>query len=274
MAIAGLPPLNGFASEWLTLQSLLHAALHRPVGAALVAGAALASLAATAALALLCFVKVAGLALLGAPRRPECEAATDPGVGMRAAVAFLAALCVLLGVVPGVVLPTLEGLAPAAPAAGGAVWTRHLGLIVPGTGSYPALGVALALAVLTFVLVRLRGSRRAVSAPTWACGQPVVPALNWTSAAFTKPLRLVLEPLFRPERTIEVVSKGGIVQSVTYSGHIPSLVDTILYAPAIRAGLRTAALVRRLQTGSVRTYAAYLLGLVLGLLALARIGGL
>ena len=84
MAIAGLPPLNGFASEWLTLQSLMHAALHPPVGGALVAGAALASLAATAALALLCFVKVAGLALLGPARRPECDAATDPSVGMRA----------------------------------------------------------------------------------------------------------------------------------------------------------------------------------------------
>ena len=78
MAIAGLPPLNGFASEWLTLQSLLHAALHRPVGIALLAGAALAALAATAALALLCFVKVVGLALLGAPRRAECAAAVDP----------------------------------------------------------------------------------------------------------------------------------------------------------------------------------------------------
>jgi hydrogenase-4 component B len=271
MAIAGLPPLNGFASEWLTLQSLLHAALHPPVGGALVAGGALAALAATAALALLCFVKVAGLALLGPARRPECEAAVDPSVGMRGAVAFLAALCVLLGLVPGLMLPTLEALAPGA---SGAVSAHHIGLIIPGTGSYPTLGIALALAVLSFVLVRLRGSRRTVSAPTWACGQPVVPALKWTSAAFTKPLRLVLESLFRPERNIEVVREGGMVQRVTYSGHVPSLVDTVLYAPTIRAGLRAAAIARRLQTGNVRTYAAYLLGLVLGLLALARIGGL
>ncbi len=271
MSIAGLPPLNGFASEWLTLQSLLHAAFDRPVGSALVAGAALAGLAATAALALLCFVKVIGLALLGAPRRAECADAVDPAIGMRAGMAALAAVCVVLGLAPGLVLPTLAGLAPDAR---GTAVARHLGLSAPGTGSYPAFGLALALVALTAVLLRLRGSRRAAPAPSWACGQPVVPALGWTSAGFTKPLRLVLESVLRPRRTIDVVREGGMVQEITYSGEVPSLADTLLYEPTIRAGLRAAAAARRLQTGNVRTYAAYLLGLVLTLLLLARTGAL
>ncbi|MGO9750047.1 MAG: proton-conducting transporter membrane subunit [Solirubrobacteraceae bacterium] len=270
MAIAGLPPLNGFASEWLVLQSLLHAAFDRPVGIALVSGLALGGLAATAALALLCFVKVVGLALLGAPRRPECAAAVDPAKGMRAGMAILAALCVVLGLVPGLVLPTLARLAPDAP--GAVLPARHFGLVVPGTGSYPTFALALALIALTGVLVRLRGSRRAAPTPAWACGQPLVPELGWSSAAFTKPLRLVLEAVLRPERTLEVVRGGGMVQKITYTGHVPSLVDNLLYEPTIRAGLRMAAIARRLQTGNVRTYAAYLLGLVVVLLALARTG--
>lgn len=269
MAIAGLPPLNGFASEWLVLQSLLHAALHRPVGVALVAGLALAGLAATAALALLCFVKVAGLTLFGAPRRPECAAASDPAFGMRTGMVILASLCVVLGLVPGLVLPTLARLAPDAP---GVALPRHLGLTLPGTGSYPTFALALALIVLTGVLVRLRGSRRAAPAPAWACGQAVVPELGWTSAAFTKPLRLVLQSVLRPERTLVVERGGGIVQRITYAGEVPSLLDSLLYEPTIRAGLRAAAIARRLQTGNVRTYAAYLLGLVIALLALTRTG--
>src|SRR5471030_521555 len=72
LAIAGLPPLNGFASEWLVLQSLVHVAFYRPVGVALSGDIALAGLAMTAALALLCFAKVVGLVLLGSPRRVEC----------------------------------------------------------------------------------------------------------------------------------------------------------------------------------------------------------
>jgi len=269
MAIAGLPPLNGFASEWLVLQSLLHVAFYRPLGVGLSGGVALAGLAMTAALALLCFVKVIGLVLLGSPRRVECETAVDPPTGMRAGMAVLAMLCVVLGLVPGLVLPTLARLAPDAH---GPVLARHAGLVLPGTGSYLPLPLALALAVLTLGLIAMRGKRRAAPAPSWACGQPVVAALNWTSAGFTKPLRLVLEAVLRPRREIEVVRGGGMVQSVTYTAHVPSLLDASVYEPTVRTGLRAASFVRRLQSGNVRTYAAYLLGLVIGLLVLVHTG--
>jgi hydrogenase-4 component B len=269
-AIAGLPPLCGFASEWLLLQSLLHLALDGPLGVALAAALALAGLALTVALALLCFVKVAGLVLLGAPRREQAATAQDAGSAMRAGMVALAALCVALGVLPGLVLPTLAGLAPdAAPQL-----TTQPGLSVPGTGSLPTLALAIALLALTALLVRARGSRRAAPAPTWVCGQPVVPALQWTSAAFTKPLRLVLESLLRPTRELDVDGKPGLIRRITYTSEVPSLVDRALLDPMIDAGLRGAALARRLQTGNVRTYALYLLVLVLGLLALVRIGAL
>ncbi len=68
-AIAGLPPLNGFASEWLTLQALLRVPAYGGVLDGVLGAAALAGLAATAALAVFCFVKVVGLVLLGPPRR-------------------------------------------------------------------------------------------------------------------------------------------------------------------------------------------------------------
>jgi hydrogenase-4 component B len=271
MAIAGLPPLNGFASEWLTLQSLLHLALDRPLGVALAGAIALAGLAATAALALLCFVKVVGLVLLGPPRRRAVADAREAARPMRSAMAMLAALCVGLGLAPGLVTPTLAGLAPGAEPD---VLPRHAGLEVPGTGSLPTLAVAVALLVLTATLARARGTRRAAPAPTWACGQRVVPAMSWTSAGFTKPLRLLLESLLRPRREVAVVEQGGLVQRVSYASEVPSLADRALYEPAIRAGLRGAAIARRLQTGNVRTYALYLLALVAGLLALARAGAL
>ncbi len=271
MSIAGLPPLNGFASEWLTLQSLLHVALQGPVWVALAGAVALAGLAATAALALMCFVKVVGLVLLGAPRRPQCARAVDPPVAMRAGMGALAALCVAIGALPGLVVPTLAGLAPGAH---GTVLARHAGLQVPGTGSLPALALLLALIALSALLLRARGTRRAAPAPSWACGQPITPALSWTSAGFTKPLRLVLESVLRPSRELEISEEHGLVQRIAYSHHVPSLADTLLYEPAIRAGLRGAAAARRLQTGNVRTYALYLLALVIVLLALVRTGAL
>ena len=270
-AIAGLPLLNGFASEWMTLQSLAHLGFDRPLGVALASALALAGLAATAALALLCFVRVAGLVLLGPARSERAAAATDAPPAMRAGMAALAALCVVLGLVPGLVVPTLAALAP-----GGEqiVLARGSAIALPGSGSLPAVGLAVALVTLTAVLVGLRGTRRAAPQPTWACGQPVVAALSWTSAGFTKPLGLVLDAVLRPRRAVQTVRTDGVVQSVRYAREVPALAEQWLYEPAIRGGLRAAAIARRLQTGSVRVYAVYLLGLVVGLLVLADLGAL
>jgi len=267
LAIAGLPPLNGFASEWLTLQALLHVPAYGGVADGTAGAIALAALAATAALAVFCFVKVVGLVLLGRPRTAAAEAAAEAPVSSRAAVAFLAAACVVLGLIPGLVVRTLVGLAPwaGAPAVGA-------GLALPGTGSLPTAGIAVALAVCTAALVAARGGRRAASEPTWACGQLVEPALGWTSAGFTKPLRLVLEAVLRPEREIAVQTAGGVVQEISYRGRVPHLIDERLYRPAVAMSLAAAAGARRLQSGSLAAYVGYLIALVLVLLAAARVG--
>jgi hydrogenase-4 component B len=267
MAIAGLPPLNGFASEWLTLQALLHVPSYGGVGDGVAGAIALAALASTAALAVLCFVKVVGLVLLGRPRRPALEQAHEAPAAMRAAVLALAAACVALGVAPGLLFGSLVGLAPWGDDA-----PLHVGLPLPGTGSLPTGGIVLVLVALTGALVLVRGRRVAAPAPSWACGQPVEPELEWTSAGFTKPLRLVLEAVLRPEREVTVRTAGGVVQEVAYTGHVPHLVDERLYRPATRVALAGAAGARRVQSGRLGVYVFYLLGLVVVLLGAARLG--
>jgi hydrogenase-4 component B len=266
-AIAGLPPLNGFASEWLTLQALLHVPRYGHIADGVAGALALAALAATAALAVFCFVKVVGLVLLGAPRTPAAAAAEDPPLPQRAALVFLALTCVALGLAPGVLFGRLVGLAPWSSATG-----IHFGLYLPGTGSLPTVGIAIALVGASAMLVLLRGSRRATLAPTWACGQLVEPALRWTSAGFTKPLRLVLEVVLRPEREVTSRTEAGVLQELAYSGHVPHLIEERVYRPIERASVFGAAHARRLQTGSIGTYVVYLIALVIVLLAAVRLG--
>jgi hydrogenase-4 component B len=122
------------------------------------------------------------------------------------------------------------------------------------------------------VLRATGGARRAAPSPAWACGQRVEPALAWTSAGFTKPLRLVLESVFRPHREVEVLSRGALVQEVRYRAEVPHLFDTALYRPARRIALRGAAVARRIQSGSLQLYLVYLVALLLFALALARLG--
>ncbi len=268
-AIAGLPVLNGFASEWLTLQALLRVAFDGSPGVALAGALAVAGLGATAALAALCFVGVAGLTLLGAPRTPQAEQAREAPAGMRASVALLAGCCVVLGLVPGLLLPTLAGL-------GGAVSPpATVDLALEGTGSLPAPWIALALLTGVAALMALVArAPRARPTPAWTCGQPVVEPLAWTAAGFTKPLRLMLEALLRPRRELERREQGGVVQAIAYRSEVPLVFDTFVYGPAHRLAVRAAAGARRLQSGSLRTYVAYLLALVLALLGFARLGGL
>src|SRR6185437_6315023 len=102
-------------------------------------------------------------------------------------------------------------------------------------------GIAAVLVALSAALVLLRGNRRAAPAPTWACGQMIVPVLRWTSAGFTKPLRLMLETVLRPQREISIRAQDGVVQEVSYSGHVPHLIDDRVYRPIARLALLGAA---------------------------------
>ncbi len=272
LAIAGMPLLNGFASEWLTLQSLLHVSASAGVWDGILGAVALGALAGTMALAVLCFVKVIGLVLLGPPRRAACAEAAEPAASMRIAVVSLAGACVALGTAPGVLFSQLTSLSPWREAAAG-VPVRP-GLVPPGTGGLPTLTLLAVVAGLTALLWLARGSRRAAPSPAWACGQPLEPPLRWTSAGFTKPLRLVLEAVLRPEREIEVTQRGGVIQSVSYEGHVPHLIDVYLYRPVTDGALAAAAWARRLQSGRLGMYVAYLAGLVLALLAAARLGAI
>lgn len=267
-AIAGVPPLNGFVSEWLTLQSLLHLGYSEGDGIS-VAGALTASaLAATAAISLYCFVKVAGMVLLGPPRTPAAAAATEQSGKRWIPLTLLAGACVVLGAIPALLLPTLVALAP-----GSTTLPASIDLNLLGTGGLPTVMLLVTIGALAFIGLRLTGAgRRQARTPAWAGGQIIERSLDWKSASFTKPMLLVMQGVFRPKREFTVSEQPGLVQEIKYSSDVPHLFDTAIYAPLHGAAMRAAKLARRTQSGSVRTYIGYLLGLVIGMLALVRLG--
>ena len=108
IGISALPPLNGFVSEWLTLQTLLRSALLASTSIKVVFAVSGALLALTAGLAVTCFVKVFAMGFLGLPRSEGAVRAVEPGRFMRAPLALLAAFCILLGVLPTYVIPVLD----------------------------------------------------------------------------------------------------------------------------------------------------------------------
>ncbi|MFZ0890231.1 MAG: proton-conducting transporter membrane subunit [Candidatus Binataceae bacterium] len=108
LSIAALPPFNGFVSEWLTLQTLLLSAELASTGAKIVFALCGAGLALTAALAVTCFVKAFAMGFLGMSRSEEARQAREPGASVKAPMALLAVLCLILGVTPTYVIPILD----------------------------------------------------------------------------------------------------------------------------------------------------------------------
>jgi hydrogenase-4 component B len=177
MAIAGLPLLNGFVSEWLTFQALLLGFSSTPGLIRLNYPLSGAMLALTSALAAACFVKAFGISFLALPRSTAAAEAHEAPRVMLAPQALLAALCVELGLFPGVVLrvlrpvlASLSGLQPAASIGWGSVrMTSPVGSldhVVPAMFGVALLGAVVAAA----------GSRRGQAWRFAACRRGVAAA--------------------------------------------------------------------------------------------------
>ncbi len=108
MSISALPPLNGFVSEWLTLQTVLRSALISSTAIKIVFAVSGALLALTAGLAVTCFVKVFAMGFLGMPRSEGAAHAVEASSGTRVPLGLLAASCIALGVLPTYVIPVLD----------------------------------------------------------------------------------------------------------------------------------------------------------------------
>ncbi len=108
LSISALPPLNGFVSEWLTLQIILRSAVLSSTGIKIVFAVSGALLALTAGLAATCFAKVFAMGFLGMPRSPEAAGASEAHFGARLPLALLALSCIALGILPTFVIPVLD----------------------------------------------------------------------------------------------------------------------------------------------------------------------
>ncbi|HEU5321643.1 MAG TPA: proton-conducting transporter membrane subunit, partial [Methylomirabilota bacterium] len=265
VAIVGLPPLNGFVSEWLVYQSLLRSG---GVAAARVAVFGVAGLALIGALALACFAKVGGAVFLGQARTNGALQGSEAEPGMLAPMAALAVTCVAIGVAPAVavtpallVAASLGGIA-AEPAGAAAV----------------AVGPALQwISLIAVALVTLGGAgwwlhrrllrRRAVEwTETWGCGYArPEPRMQYTAASFAAPLVAA----YGATAGVRITREPG-----AFHTHPTDRVLDGIAVPLWKRLRAWALTARPIQQGRLWMYLLYVLGaLLLLLLYLAARGG-
>jgi len=267
LAISGLPPLNGFVSEWLTFQAALQApSLESGVLRSLIPVTA-ALLALSAALAAACFVKVYGVSFLGTARGRKVAHAREVDVGMRAGMALLAVLCVILGIFPSVVIGAIAaipqmllGLSPPSATAHGWLWLTP---ISPRVASYSAplvvAGVFL-FALVSYALLRFNPVKQRRGYP-WDCGFGALNSrMQYTATAFSMPIRRVFSPVWDISEQIEETHNAAQPQrteTIKHQLHVQDKSWSRLYEPIGSLVIEAARRVSRIQTGSIHTYLAY-----------------
>ena len=277
-AICGLPPLNGFASEWLVYLASLRTVFD--LGAAPhphVAVAAVPVLALVGGLAAACFVKVFGTVFLGHPRSPHAERAHEAPGPMLLPMLALAAVCVLVGLFPAALLPALARAV--------AQWSRlSPGLLAESAGSAASAGasavrvsaVAAALAAIALGAALLR--RRLLRGPqpqaeTWGCGYARPTArMQYTGSSLAAMLVGSFRWAFFPQ-TRFVPPRGVFPGASMYATHVP---DTALergVVPALSWLGRLAARARTRFLGAVQFQALLLVSGLIALLLWLGFGG-
>ncbi|MBK4716500.1 MULTISPECIES: formate hydrogenlyase subunit 3 [Tenebrionibacter/Tenebrionicola group] len=199
MAMAALPPLNGFAGEWVIYQSFFRLGalpqfLPRLLGPLLAVGLAI-----TGALAVMCMAKVYGVTFSGAPRTPQAERAAPAPWLMTLCVVALALCCVIGGVAAPWLLPMLSAVVNIPNAAASSVVSQ------------PLITLLLIAAMLLAYIISLlrRGdrlpARRRGSA--WVCGYDHEPTMVITAHGFAAPLKSVFGPIFALRRVLNPMSR-------------------------------------------------------------------
>ena len=278
VAISALPPLNGFVSEWLTFQAILLSPQLPAWGLKFMVPAVGALLALSAALAAACFVKAFGVTFLGRARTPAAAQAQETDSNSLAAMYFLAALCLVAGILPGFFIDALNPVTSSLigvgmPHQAGVEWLSIVP-IAESRSSYNGLlvfvFVVMSGSLAAFAIHRL-ASNRLRRAPAWDCGYPdPSTATQYTASSFAQPIRRVYgATVFRAREIGEMPPPGSMAPArLTVSLH--DLIWDAAYAPIARFIGYAADRLNVLQFLTIRQYLSLVFtALVLLLLVLA-----
>lgn len=251
VAICGLPPLNGFVSEWLLYLGSFTSVQRVEGGWVSPALAAVTpALALTGALALACFVKAFGAVFLGEPRSAAASRAHEAPRSMRWAMLPLALGCFAIGLLPRIIARVVDRAVFAA--------SGLHGTIATALAPVQTIAIVLALAVVAaVVLLKLRVG----NAPrnlTWDCGYAApTPRMQVTSSSFARGLvaffAWAMPPVVHEPRRLALFPTQA-----TLATHVPDTVLDRLLIPVSDRIRRTLMIARHIQSGRMQTYLLYI----------------
>jgi formate hydrogenlyase subunit 3/multisubunit Na+/H+ antiporter MnhD subunit len=275
--LAGLPPTAGFVSEWFLLEALMQQFRLDDLPFQLVLAVSGAAIALTAGFAAVTFIRLVGLVILG-PRRPA-DVGADYGVSGRAGIVLLGLGCLAIAAVTPLEIRVIAaGLSPIVPAAltGGALkspWVLQpvfadFSVLSP-SWLWIAMPTLLVVVVAFSLLVSGRRMLRVRRVPAWRSATAGVEGADqYTASGYTNPTRKVLANVLHTRtelRQLERRAEGGA--HLGYRSDVIEVVEDYLYRPLVRPVLAAVHALKRLQSGRLDAYIAYMLIVLIGVLA-------
>jgi hydrogenase-4 component B len=275
VAICGLPPLNGFASEWL-IYSGLFSTLGIGSGQGFpVAAIAAVPLAMIGALAVACFVKMLGTVFLGSPRCESANHACEPSASMMIPMVALAIGCICIGLFPMLVTKWLDKAA--------VLWAslpEQTLLIMPSITMAAPLGwitktsliLILLIGIIVLVLKKLVRAKAVSEAGTWDCGYARASTrIQYTGSSFGQTLVSLFTFILWPKIHRPTI-RGFFPKDTYFKNIVPDTILDRLVLPVFNIAGRYLPSLRILQQGQTHLYVLYILIIVIVLLIRGTIG--
>lgn len=281
VSIAGLPPFNGFVSEWLGLQALLSSS--QLPSTILQISVAFASLpfALTIGLAAATFVRLFAMTFLSKTRSKFEFNIHEVPRNMIAGMVILAFSCILFGIIPSIGISLISTAfhlqhTPSNPF--DAITLQNSNTTSFANLSMPIVAImlsAIALAAFGFIRV-LSGKTNKTIYGTWDCGfGNLNERMEYTSISLSQPIRAVFKTLFKSHNQINkeffMQSNPYLVKSIKLNSTTKNIFEENLYNPITTATLLVLDKIRKIQTGKINSYLLYIMLTIILLLLFVRL---
>jgi NADH:ubiquinone oxidoreductase subunit 5 (subunit L)/multisubunit Na+/H+ antiporter MnhA subunit len=253
VALAAVPPLNGFVSEWLIYMAMLHGGLELAGVSRTMLLLSVGVLALVGGLAMICFVRLIGIVLLGESRSEEARHAHESSGWMTVPIGVLSLLCVAFAVFPRTIVTAISGAVHEA-------FGISVDSALPAMTTLGALNVVvwIVLGVVALILLVLRKRASESSDATWGCGY-LAPTtrMQYTGQSFSELMVTRLFPRSMRPKTSVVTPQGLFPSASKLAAEYPDPLSRDLYQPFFERWAERFARLRWLQQGKIHYYLLY-----------------
>ncbi|MDR1404209.1 MAG: hypothetical protein LBJ20_01385 [Candidatus Methanoplasma sp.] len=262
LSMAAIPPFNGFASEWLMIQSMMGGEGIHMTEIILPLGVAVLGI--SGMMAAVSYARLYGFMFLGRPRS-EKPVSSKVGTAVLVPMAALALLCFAMGIFCSQIMEKLaRGVAAATSIPSDDSFVNHLS----GTLNMPIMAGILLMAIFAAYVLSRAFRKKSARSPTWDCGTPLDENMQYSSMGFSQPLVRVFHPLYGD--VVEISDDESSENRKRYSIKFAEPFVEHLYVPIGNLIMRGARRVGSTQNGNIQTYLGYILAVLVVLLVAVR----